>query len=70
MSLGQSFTTVLQEGPDLLAFRKDLSNPMLGGPCLLVYDHIIFRSGEVQSYLQQAAMDVMGNRNLVPTNEY
>ena len=68
ISLGQSLKTMLQECPNVLPFR-DLSCPMLHGPSLLKYDYYILWSGEIQSYLKQAAVSMVCYRNLVLSNE-
>ena len=52
ISLGQALETMVQESPNVLPFRENLSCPILHGPSLLVYNHKVLWSGEIQSYLE------------------
>ena len=69
MSLRQAFKTVLQESPNVLSFRKDLTCAVLQRPGLLVDDHKVLWSWEVQVYLKQAATGMVCNRKLVLSNK-
>ena len=60
---------MLQESPKVLPFGENLFCSILHRPSLLVYDHKALGSGEIQSYLRQAAMSMVYYRNLVLSNE-